>query len=515
MTYEDFLAAWKKLNQAATPDSQRRFTIENIKIEGQTHGQRAELKLDIIIHLLAHGAVDVPLGLVGAILQGDPQFAEPNANPQQATKDDAPPKGKQTDNYVDFDPQRGGFVARTIGAAGERQLLSLNLIVPLLRDGSETTLSLNCPRSTSSSLSLIVDTPFTEARTTSGAVTSNKKSTTDGGTRIEVAGPSGQFRLTWQAAINDKASVTSVLNAVGAIHVTIDGRGVRSDARLIVRSFGGAFDQFRVKLPHGAKLIRDPATAGSQDPKYRITEEPQAPVSLKTAENTGQIVLVELKEKQQGPVVVDLSTEQPGHGESQAVEAAGFEVLGAVRQYGDIALNVGSDWQARWNIGRDVRQVDPNELDKSLQRSDLTAAFQYDRQPWSLGVRVSPRQSRVHVTPQYDLELLPEEARLNVRLAYQNFGARAFKFLIEIGGWELSGEPVESGGLVDEEGITVSPKGTLTLPLAQASSRKAEVAFSLRRALDRNASAIQLPLPVPIADSVATGELTVRASGGD
>ena len=58
--------------------------------------------------------------------------------------------------------------------------------------------------------------------------------------------------------------------------------------------------------------------------------------------------------------------------------------------------------------------------------TDLTAAFQYDRQPWSLAVNVSPRQSRVHVTPQYDLELLPEEARLNVRLAYQNFGARAF-----------------------------------------------------------------------------------------
>ncbi len=107
---------------------------------------------------------------------------------------------------------------------------------------------------------------------------------------------------------------------------------------------------------------------------------------------------------------------------------------------------------------------------------------------------------------------MPEEARLNVRLAYQNFGACAFEFRIEIDGWELSGEPVESGGLVDQDRVAVSDTGTLSLPLAQASTRKAEVAFSLRRALDRDASKIQLSLPVPLADSVATGELTVRTN---
>src|SRR4029077_9217090 len=143
-----------------------------------------------------------------------------------------------------------------------------------------------------------------------GAVITNNRAS-DSGTQIDVAGATGQFRLTWQADHNNSAAVSSVLNAVGAIRVTIDGRGVRSDARLTVRSFGGAFDQFRIRLPRGAKLIRDPAAAGRQDAKYRISEEPQAPGPAKPADNAGQIVLVELKEKQQGPVVVELSTEQP------------------------------------------------------------------------------------------------------------------------------------------------------------------------------------------------------------
>jgi hypothetical protein len=511
MTYEDFLAAWKKLNNPANAESQPRFTIESIKIDGQTRGQRAELKFDVTIHLLVDGPVNVPLGLVGAILQGEPHFNKPSAKSQQASsRENAAPKQNPHDEYLDFNPQHGGFVARVAGTAGERRTLSLNLITPLLRDGAETTLGLSCPRSTSSSLALIVDTPVTEVRTNNGSVTS-KKSNPDGGTRIDVAGPSGQFRLTWQSANSETASIRSVLNAVGTIHATIDGRGVRTDARLTVRSFGGTFDQFRIRLPRGAKLIPSSTIAGSQDPKYRISEEPQNPKTAKTADNPGQIVLVELKEKQQGPVVIDLSTEQPGRDVSQAIELAGFEVLGAVRQFGDIGLNVAKDWQARWNIGHDIRQVDPTELDNSLQHSDLTAAFQYDRHPWSLAVNVSPRPSRVHVTPQYDLELLPEEARLTVRLAYQNFGARTYKLNIELAGWELSGEPIESGGLIDQDSIAPLPTGTLTLPFAQASPRKAEVTFSLRHSLQRDASTIKLPLPQPLADSVATGELTVHA----
>src|SRR4029079_16583729 len=107
---------------------------------------------------------------------------------------------------------------------------------------------------------------------------------------------------------------------------------------------------------------------------------------------------------------------------------------------------------ARWNLSRDIRQVDTNEIDNALQRTDLTAAFQYDRQPWSLAVRVSPRQSRVHVTPQYDLELLPEEARLTVRLAYQNFGARTREVVGEIDGWELRRAPTAAGGVINQRG---------------------------------------------------------------
>jgi hypothetical protein len=287
----------------------------------------------------------------------------------------------------------------------------------------------------------------------------------------------------------------------------------------MVQSYGGGFERFRVRLPAGAQLIRrQPADAEAQDPAYRITlEEPPArgrgaaPVLVASDR---QVVLVELREKQQGPVSVELSTEQsigPENGRS-SVELAGFEVVGAVRQFGDVAVNVAEDWQARWSVGPNVRQVDPSELDPSLQQAGATAAFQYDRQPWSLGVRVGTRRLRTHVTPRYELEYSGDEVRLAVELAYQMFGARAFEFRIGLEGWELAGDPIESGGLIDSERLFLDSDGTLVLPLAQPATRRANIAFRLRRTVARDNAPIRLPLPVPLADSVGSGELIVRAA---
>ena len=108
-----------------------------------------------------------------------------------------------------------------------------------------------------------------------------------------------------------------------------------------------------------------------------------------------------------------------------------------------------------------------------------TVAFQYDRQPWSLRARVVARPMVVHVTPDYALDLGPDEARLRVQLIYQVPGARAFEFRVQLRGWELTPDPIESNGLVDRDGVLVTRDGMLVLPLAQASSRRAEISFSV------------------------------------
>lgn len=500
MTYEEFVAAWKQLEHVEAHNAEPRFTIDELRITGAAQDDHAKLDVELTIRSLAGGPLKVPVGMADAILLEEPRLEViGDAEPAAAAK-----------SFIDYDPQAGGFVVWIDGKPQHRCKLSMRIVRPLVRGGNESSLQLNLPRALVSRLSLTVPTPIVDAATTAGAQLT-KETTADGGTRLAVDGPSGDFRLSWNTSAADRPELATVLSATGAIAITIDGHSVRSDARLTVRSYGGTFDRFRVRLPVGAQLIQDrPRDAGAATPNYRMVVGDRAAA----ADDGSQIVTVEFAEKQFGPVEVALSTEQPlGLSTSErAMQLAGFEVLGAVRQFGDVAIGVADDWQLRWEIGPYVRQVERAELPASLRDVQPTVAFQYDRQPWSLRSQIVARPMVVHVAPDYALDLGVDEARLRVRLEYQVPGARAFEFRVQLAGWELTPEPIESNGLVDRDRVLVTREGVLVLPLTQASSRRAEIAFNLRRAVARNATGLRLPLPVPEADTVAAGDLVVAAA---
>src|SRR4029079_9074140 len=104
------------------------------------------------------------------------------------------------------------------------------------------------------------------------------------------------------------------------------------------------------RLPPGAQLIQARPEAGrAADAQYRISVESGSADAAESNNAAGQqTVVVELPEKQKGPVVVDLATEQSGAVENpnQEINLAGFEVIGAVRQFGDVSLSVSDNWQA-------------------------------------------------------------------------------------------------------------------------------------------------------------------------
>ncbi len=498
MSYEEFVAAWKKLQNVEANSAEPRFTIDELRIAGNARDDHAELDVELNIQSRVNGTLKVPLGMADAILLQPPRFKQLEAA--------APAAANQL--LVSYEPQSGGYVVWIDGVAGQRHQLTFKILRPLVRNGNEMNLALNLPRALVSQLSFSVPKPVVDAATPGGLV--ETQSTNGGGTRLKVTGPSGDFRMSWSTPVDERPELSTVLSATGAVAVTIDGHSIRSDAHLTVHSYGGSFDRFRVRLPPGAQLVQDrPAEPGTAAPGYRLL-----PADVSSPSDDGsQIVTVELARKQLGPVEVDLSTEQPlGLPTAErAVQLAGFAVLGAVRQFGDVAISVADDWQLRWENGPYVRQVERADLPSALRDAQPSVAFQYDRQPWSMHAQLVMRPMVIHVTPIYRLELGPDEARLHVHLDYQVPGARAFDFRVQLAGWELTAEPIESNGLVDRDRVLVSHDGVLELPLAQASSRRAAIDFTLRRSLDRSASTLKLPLPVPVADTVAVAQLVVDA----
>lgn len=133
MTYEEFIAAWKKLEQVEAASDKPRFTIDELRMAGRAVDDHAELEAVVKVRVLADGLVRVPLGMAGGILREQPKVA--------AAENDEAARA-----VVQHDAAAGGFVAlidsksKAVGeeAREVKQVVefSLRLLVPLVRDST-------------------------------------------------------------------------------------------------------------------------------------------------------------------------------------------------------------------------------------------------------------------------------------------------------------------------------------------------------------------------------------------
>lgn len=497
MTYEEFIEAWKKLREFDDADSEPTYILEALHAEGHIEGDAAVLNVRLEIDLKTTGLVELPLGFKDAILR-DLDDSEPALQ-------------------LSYDAARGGYVA-WLRSTGQKTVVNLPLLLPLKRDGNKTSLQVNVPRALVNHLQLDSPQRIASAVVSEGAV-ARLSDRGEEGSRLTVTGIVGDVTLSWSAPGSEATELETVLSVAGQIATSVDGRSARSEARLRVESFGGQFQQFRLRLPPGAQLVGPGAADTPQSQtQYKLLPEVVPSPQGETSSQRGQIWVVELAEATSGPVDVRLITEQALglSRENKPIELAGFEVLGAVRQFGQLALRVDPNWQLRWNRVEGGRQINVDELEQEVPADPALFAFEYNQQPWSLPVEVQPRGTRVAVAPKYRLELSPDEIRLKVTLQYQLAGSQEMRFRVKLAGWEVTADPIEPTRLIDADNVQVKrdpvlDDDVLELPLTQAASRRTEITFHVRRPLTEQRTKLEMPLPTPLADSIGTGELVIFA----
>ena len=136
-----------------------------------------------------------------------------------------------------------------------------------------------------------------------------------------------------------------------------------------------------------------------------------------------RLVEVRFPRKTAGPVDVHIACRRDyDPAKSPAwCELAGFEVVGAARQWGASAVAAGDEWQVLWGTSRGVRHVD--QLPDALRKENVVAGFEYIAEAYSLLARLVPRKTRVSVDPKYVLMVDRDQIRLEARLGYSIRGA--------------------------------------------------------------------------------------------
>lgn len=511
---EELDAALDKAGGAAGP-VRPAFRLDRMAVNGEVRGKHAALTFQFHITIFANHDkwVRVPLRLAGAALE----------------KAEHQGPGEQ---FLVFDDADGEYVSWFRCDTEMPHVLTLHGLVALEQTGGQTRLKLNAPRAVHSELTL--KTPSPEAvGEVSGAVLAETRRP-PGGAEFKAIGLTNEFTLAWREPSRRAQEARTALDAQGEILVQIDHQNVTSTAELTVRAFGREFDAFRVRLPPGAALVAADNPGERNDYSIAPLDAASEPNSAAPAS-----AWVEVKRamKSAEPLKIRLRTQRALEetAPDKPFDLAGFEVQGAARQWGDLAVFVANDWQISFGQRLGVRQVEDlaNEaflkLVAGAENDDLPGFeyyFEYLRQPCSLPAHIRLQQTVIGVAPDYQVRVSADQLQLDAKLAYKVSGAKAFALEIELPGWEVDATSItaRAGGpapaaagkaprpeLADVSRIAVQPGEPLTIPLKQPALGRVEVTLSAQRKIAEDARTVEFQLPRPAATTQDAAQLAVLA----
>lgn len=478
--YQDFVELYKLKNQLQRRQAPPRYSVQRMTASGTAGEEFAELSLQFEVLVRDDDWVRVPLRLDQGLLRGEVKHKGP---------------GEQ---LVHYERDGDGYVCWLRGKSDTQHEVAVTMLVPLALVGDQPRLRLFVPRATVSELKLKVPLTGAIGEVSENATLLSSAAAGKDATEFNVVGLGGDFQLTWHKSNPSGAEMPLVLEATGTVLTRLDARSIVDEATLSVRSSGAAFDRFTVRLPPGAEL--SPGTAHG----YTLT-----PVEKKGKPTEKRLVAVQLSKKTVGPIEVRLTCRRdydpPKTG--SWCELAGFEVVGAARQWGVAAVAAGNQWQVLWGTSREVRGVDP--LPKGLRKADVVAGFEYSAQPYSLTARLTPRKIRVGVDPRYVLLVDRDMVRLEGKLTYTIRGGKVSTLEMAIPGWEL--DEVGPANLVAAAGVALSGNEA-AIPLAQPASGTLELQLRAHHVLEAGAKSLRAALPRLQADSIAPASVAVVAA---
>lgn len=476
--YEDFFQSWRAAQNQQDEVRQPEFALIDLRADATAEEEYVSIDLTIEVEVQSNDWVEVPLQLGALIID--------------SWKID----GEGSRDFILFDPARQGYVAWLQGKPGDRREIELRGKLVVQRDGEGRQLEVELPAAATSHVDF---TSSGEVEIESPKLAIHSTVTADDGRYTsQIEGAKGRLALRWGPRVVEQFDRAATLSAGVDATATIDPGRLTYEAIVALRSFGEPLERVRIRLPRGAAAASLPAGAG-----YELI-----PIASTSGRNGSSLVEIRFDQPSTTPPPVRLVAEQAGGADAAApMTATPFEVVGAFRQRNQLAIRINDTLHADFHGEGRIEQIDPLELPENLRTPAPLAAFSGAGADWELSISTQPRQRKVRVTPTYAMNLGSHGATLDVTLDYQFLGGRTFELRADLRGWELTEQPIESGGVVDLTEQHVTPAGVLVLPLKESDLQQTRVRFTLRR--EAGLGVHDLPLPQLLEAYTLPGVLSV------
>ena len=483
---------YRKLRQAAEPPrapaSSPPAVVESLAVAGEVADDWARLTVEFGVAMESDGPTWVPVQLDGLTLS-----------------DARDGLGEVATRIVEG---RGWQVE--LKGKGEH-VVRIGFFAPVRSTVEGRRLDLAVPAVASTRIDLVV--PQTVLDATTGVNEPAAIAPVDGGIGSKLSArlsPRPRLELAWRERADPSVKLPTLLSAHGEIGIEIERGSVRSRSSWAIGSIRGTSSQLVLRLDAAEELL-DLEFDGKPIPVDPRREGGRSVIAIPLAEPL----------RPGTTRILNLNTRRPIASSGIArVAIQGYSFDQAKVQTGLIAIARTGPLFLNPSPGRGLRRIDPRtELPESLRgRQDTVLAFEFNDQPFELGLSVEPAPPRLRVEARTTVHVDPRSARLQARLDCRASQGRVFEVQVVLpGGLEFEGagpaEVVESAQAVavdPKAGAGVDVPRILTIALTHQ-AREAEgftIVLKGWSAIDPSGP-VALPLFRPVVDSAAGGRFAV------
>jgi len=158
---------------------------------------------------------------------------------------------------------------------------------------------------------------------------------------------------------------------------------------------------------------------------------------------------------------------------------------------------VPQETRLRWQ--KESGNIRPSVDPAIMETEGIVSTFEYYEQPYSLSAQAVPQSPRVHLVPEYQVQIHRNRAVLQARLIYTVYGSLD-RLTLNMNGWRLTG--IEPNKNIDQRELLFMEDGSVTISLQGPVGQNVELNLQAEREFDFQDGLIRFPFPIPKADIV-------------